>query len=264
MFIQKNESSRIQIADKVQFGEKVVFGPNCKDVSIGFGTFIGRDIYIDCEYLSIGEYTTIHHGSIIHGKKCNIGHNCWFGHYTIIDSVGGWTRIGNNVGVGAHSQLWSHIKFGDTLAGCCWNSSGSLTLEDDVWLVGHCIIGSIYAEKKAMLMTGSVAVHDMKTNRIYAGSPAKDMSEKFGTQFIEIAYADKLVKFNEYKHEFFANGGSVEKFEVVDFFSKEKVKKGITQFNLNERTYMPTYKENEMRFIKSLLYEKAKFIPISV
>ena len=107
---------------------------NCKFLSIGFGSFIGRDIYIDAESLSIGDYTTIHHGSILQGKEVSIGHNCWFGHYTIIDGTGG-CFIGNNVGVGTHSQLWSHMKFGDKLEGCRFNTQNKLILEDDIFLI---------------------------------------------------------------------------------------------------------------------------------
>ena len=33
------------------------------------------------------------------------------------NEIGGM-NIGNNCGIGAHSQLWSHIKYGDMLEGC--------------------------------------------------------------------------------------------------------------------------------------------------
>ena len=152
-------------------------------------------IYIDVDYPTIGDYTTIHDDPIVHGVKTSIGHNCWFGHYTIIDSLGGDTRIGNNVGVGAHSQLWSHMKFGDILNGCLWNSSSSLVLEDDVWLVGHSIVGPIHAKEKSMVMTGSVAVKNMENNQIYAGSPAKNVSDKFGPQFEKVEHEEKCRRF---------------------------------------------------------------------
>jgi len=113
----RNQSCDLRMGGRVTLGKNVILGSACKKISIGYGSFIGNDVYIDVEELSIGEYTTIHHGSVVHGKKTSIGHNCWFGHYTIIDSLGGETRIGNNVGVGAHSQLWSHMKFGDVLNG---------------------------------------------------------------------------------------------------------------------------------------------------
>ena len=107
-----NKDTKFTLADQVTIGKNITFGPNCKSVSIGFGSYLGDDLYIDVPELVIGEYTTIHRGGTIHGyKACNIGHNCWVGQFVIIDSIGG-TTIKNNVGIGAHSQLWSHMKFG--------------------------------------------------------------------------------------------------------------------------------------------------------
>lgn len=259
-FTTKNESVALRVADRVTVGENVVLGPRCREINIGFGCFFGRDIYIDVDHLSIGDYTTIHHGSIIHGVNTSIGHNCWFGHYTIIDSLGGDTRIGNNVGVGAHSQLWSHMKFGDTLNGCRWNSSSRLYVDDDVWLVGHTVVGPIHAKKRSMLMTGGVAVKDMDENNIYAGSPAKNVSDLLGYQFEDVPYDEKLVRFSALRAEFCQREGVDEaNFPVVDEYSDQS---RVTQFQLKDRTYRPTRSAVEYKFIKSMLYEKAKWLPV--
>lgn len=257
----KNPSTNIKVGGKTRIGDKVVLGPNCKNIEIGYGCFIGNETYIDVEELVIGDYTTIHHGSIIHGIKTKIGHNCWFGHYTIIDSLGGNTVIGNNVGVGAHSQLWSHMKFGDTLFGCRWNSAGELILEDDVWLVGHSIVGPIHAHKKAMLMTGSVAVKDMEENKIYSGSPAKDISGALGLQFEETDINAITESFEKLKNQFSEETGiNSERFVIVDEFSDDRGD-DYTEFNLNTREYKPVRTEEEFNFLKFLLYDKAKFVP---
>ena len=182
-FLSIPETCQVSIAENVTIQGNVIVSNNCKSIKIGFGSFIGRDTYIDTESLNIGEYTTIHHGAIIQGEEVQIGHNCWFGHYSIIDGTGG-CFIGNNVGAGAHSQLWSHMKFGDVLAGCRFNSQNKLIIEDDVWLVGHSIVGPIKAEKKSLLMTGSFATQDMKENKVYWGNPAKLMEDMKG-QFIQ-------------------------------------------------------------------------------
>lgn len=257
-----NENCQIDIKQRTSLGSNVVFGKNCKKIDIGFGCFIGRDVYIDVEELSIGDYTTIHHGSILHGIKTSIGHNCWFGHYTIIDSLGGYTQIGNGVGVGAHSQLWSHMKFGDVLEGCRWNSTGTLILEDDVWLVGHSIVGPIHAKKKAMLMTGSVAVKNLEENQIYAGTPAQNVTDKLGLQFSDLSLKEKISKFEELKRDFErVTGYPSNNFVIVDSFSNQHNFKKLTQFNLRKRIYLPRYTEDEFRFMKFLLYDKAKFVP---
>lgn len=254
------KDATFKVDERVRFGKNVVFGANCKKVEIGYGSFIGDNLYIDVEDLRIGEYTTIHHGSIVHGKKTSIGHNCWFGHYTIIDSLGGDTRIGNNVGVGAHSQLWSHMKFGDVLSGCRWNSSGSLHLDDDVWLVGHSIVGPIHAKARSMLMTGSVAAKDMDENCIYAGSPAKNISAQLGGQFEERSLDEKRLGFEKLKAAFCANNNvDPGKFVVVEAFDPASDR---TQFNLRDRTYRPIRSADEYAFIKFMLYDKAKWIPV--
>lgn len=256
----KNKDCQISIGQNTVIGENVILGARCKSISIGVGCFIGRDIYIDVDVLDIGDYTTIHHGSIIHGEKTHIGHNCWIGHYTIIDSLGGNTRLGNNVGVGAHSQLWSHMSFGDVLAGCRWNSSGELKLDDDVWLVGHSIVGPIHAQAKSMLMTGSVAVKDMLENHIYAGTPAKDVSERFGVQFDSVERTKREQMFSELKRQFEAETNiDTNQFVSVEVFSGST---DVTEFNLMERSYKPRRTEDEFAFMKFMLYDKAKFVPI--
>lgn len=249
------------LEDNVRFGKRVVIGPNCKRLSIGFGSFIGNDVYIDVPELEIGDYVTIHHGSIIHGKRTIIGHNCWFGHYTIIDSLGGLTRIGNNVGVGAHSQLWSHMKFGDVLNGCRWNSAGQLLLDDDVWLVGHCIVGPIHAKSKAMLMTGSVAVKDLEENRIYAGSPAADVTDRLGSQFRNVPLAERVDAFAEMIRVFSEHTKMDPKcFAIVEEFDLQR-DPAVTQFLVRDRLYWPRRTDAEYQFIRYMLYEKAKWLP---
>ncbi len=88
-----------------------------KNIKIGDNVYIGHNVQIICDDFSIGDYSKIQHNCNIHGyKPCSIGHNAWIGQFLIIDSMGG-AKIGNNCGIGAHSQLWSHIKFGNTLEG---------------------------------------------------------------------------------------------------------------------------------------------------
>ena len=253
---------KISVGAFSQFGENVVLGRRCKKISIGVGCFLGRDIYIDVEELIIGDYVTIHHGTVIHGVKTDIGHNCWIGHYSIIDSLAGHTRIGNNVGIGAHSQLWSHMKFGDVMEGCRWCSSKNLIIDDDVWFVGHSIVGPIHAKSRSMLMTGSVAVSNMEENHIYSGSPAKDMTEKFSTQFKNRTIKEKEKIFRSYVQDYELKNNDISFIEIVDFIPKS-ISKEKTIFCIKNRSYVPRYSEDEYNFMKYLLYEKAKFLPFT-
>lgn len=256
-----NPKTELSVGDRVRWGKNVTFGPSCRRVTIGFGAFVGNDLYIDVEELHIGDYFTIHHGSVIHGKQCVIGHNNWIGHYTILDSLGGLLQLGNNVGVGAHSQLWSHIQFGDRLAGCRWYNMGRLIVGDDVWFVGHSIVAPITAESRSMLMVGGVAVTDMQENHIYAGSPARDVTEKMGTQFKETTPEERQETFSQYLQEYQRAGNDVTFIKTVDGIDRAETRQ--TQYDLRTREYLPRYTDDEYRFMRFLLYEKAKFVPVA-
>jgi acetyltransferase-like isoleucine patch superfamily enzyme len=252
-----------EISDTAQIDPSVKFGPNCKNISIGHGAILRRDIYIDVETLYIGDYVTIHHGVVIHGMKVSIGHNCWVGHYSILDGHGGELRIGNNVGIGAQSQLWSHMKFGDTLAGCNWKSEGKLIIGDDAWLVGHCVVSPIVIHPQAMLLVGSVATKDLLENHIYAGTPAKDVSETMGHQFSERSKDEIQTNWNSLICQYKDLGNDVAFIHTVEEIGGLGRSDSHTSFSPHERLYVPNYGYNETRFMRFLLYDKAKFLPSS-
>lgn len=230
--------------------EKIVIGDNC---------YIGQDVQIIVDNFELGDYGKIHHHTNIHGyKPCKIGHNAWIGQYTIIDCIGG-VSIGNNCGIGAHSQLWSHIKFGDTLEGCRFLSEKSLIIGDDVWFVGHCIVSPIVASNKSMALVGSVITNDMEFNKIYAGSPAKSISEKIGNQFEEVDLKIKVHKMNEYLAD---SGVDSSKIRIVLTKSEVDLENHeISWFSVLERKYTKRGSEAEVNFMKYLLPEKGKFVP---
>ena len=198
---------------------------------------------------------------MIHGKLCSIGHNCWIGPYTILDALGGRLTIGNNVGIGAHSQVWSHMKFGDVLAGCRWQRFEETVLEDDVWLVGHCILVPIRAAARSMLLVGGMAVKDMEANHVYAGSPARDVTDRMGPQFADhVPYEDRQARFQSYVEEFRDAGHDVSFVRYAEDLPATS-HPGETWFGLVSRTYRPRYTPDEQRFMRFLLYDRAKFLP---
>lgn len=261
----RSKNTQVEIANKAVIGSNVIVGENCKNFSIGYGSFIGNDCYIDVPEFSIGDYTTIHNHATVHGyKNFSIGHNCWIGQFCIMDSIGG-TTIGNNVGIGAHSQLWSHIKFGDSLEGCVWNNQKELIIEDDVWFVGHCIVSPILARKKSMLLVGGVITKDMAENRVYAGSPAKDITNKVGYQFIEKPTKKKIDEFHSLYLSFIEMKGiTKDKYRAtcVETLAGKISTKIETFFDITNRRYLPARSKYEYEFIKYMLYDKAKFLPV--
>lgn len=252
--------------EELTLGKNVVIHPSAilrgingkaKKITIGDNSYIGQDVQIICDEFSIGDYSKIHHHTNIHGYlPCTIGHNAWIGQYSIIDSIGGMT-IGDNCGIGAQSQLWSHIKYGDTLEGCRFLSEKAMNIGNDVWFVGHCIVSPIVAEDKSMAMAGSVVTKDMKFNTIYAGAPAVEISTKIGSQFVEVNEEEKLIKMHQYFNSFRKNDSIkiVSSREEVDF------KDDKTYFVVSERKYKKTLSEIEIAFMNYLLPAKAKFTP---
>ena len=254
-------------ADEIIIGHNVKIEPtavirglhgNAKRIIIGDNTYIGHDVQIICDDASIGDYCKIHHHTNIHGyKPCKIGHNAWIGQYCILDSIGGAT-IGNNCGIGAHSQLWSHIKYGDTLEGCTYMSAKPLDIGSDVWFVGHCIVASISAADRSMALVGSVVTRDMEYNSIYAGSPARNISHKIGRQFREVTVEEKLKNMQRYLNDFDSNNQIIKVVDSVHHFDPDDK---LVYFDVDTRTYTKKHTAEEMEFIKYLLPEKAKFVP---
>jgi acetyltransferase-like isoleucine patch superfamily enzyme len=231
-----------------------------KRIKIGDNTYLGKNVQVICDDFEIGDYGKIHNNTTIHGyNPCLIGHNAWIGQFTIIDSIGG-VQIGDNCGIGAHSQLWSHIKYGDTLEGCRFNSQKSLNIGNDVWFVGHCIISPINAKDKSMAFAGSVVTSDMEENEIYAGTPAKSISKKVGNQFVNIDHHQKLNLMNDYLNEF--SLGIQKNIKIVLTHNEVDFQDQKTSFfRIESRKYTKRLSENEINFMKFLLPEKAKFTP---
>ena len=249
-------------ADEIILGKNVIISPkaiirgvdgNAKKIIIGDNTYIGDNVQIILDEFEIGDYCKIHHHTNLHGyKPMKIGHNAWVGQYAIIDSIGG-VSIGDNCGIGAHSQLWSHIKYGDPLQGCNYNMSSPLVVEDDVWFVGHCIVSPIIAKSKSMALAGSVVTKDMEENRIYGGTPAKDLTDKILPQYTPLTLLQKWDIINQLQ---IPKG-----IKFIEDESQVNNEDDISYFNIVNRTYTKKRTEMEISFMKYLQSKLIKFIP---
>jgi len=242
--------------NNIKIGKNTYISPTAtlkgENIVIGDGCYIGDNVQILVDNFQMGDYCKIHNKSTLHGyKPMRIGHNAWIGQGTIIDSIGG-TTIGNNCGIGAYSQLWSHIRYGDPLEGCNYESESPLTIGDDVWFVGHCIVSPITAKDKSMALVGSVITKDMEYNHIYAGSPAKDITNKIKPQFSDITISDKRKIMSQFKLP-----NSVRLIEV----DEEITDSNISYFNITNRKYTKRGTEDEFNFMKILQSKLIKFIP---
>jgi acetyltransferase-like isoleucine patch superfamily enzyme len=274
--MNKNQNYTI-VADEVMMGKGVRIGDGvsisggfdfdtgklkpAKKVVLGDGVFLGHDIEIACPSIEIGDYTMIREGTKITGRKeASIGSCCWIGQDCILNTHGG-LFIGNGVGIGAHSQLWTHIRFGDVLQGCRWEGDTPMTVEDDVWFVGHCLVSPIHAKKKSMAMLGSVITRDMEENHIYAGVPAKDMSDKLGFQYDEVSVEKKYEVMQEKLAEFYKQRPEYPQSIVIVKDSASINANNKSFFDVSNRTYTKRLTEEEMDFMKFLLVT-IKFYPL--
>ncbi len=252
-------SPDVKIGKNVTFGKNVVF--NCKRVRIGDGVIFHSNITFDCDVLEIGDYGTIYSNCFFPGPgELRIGHNFWLGLGAIIDSQG-QTTIGNNVGVGAGSQLWTHIAFGDVMYGARFHGTQPLVIGDDSWLVGHCLVSPVNIQPKSIAMLGSVITKDMKENHCYAGVPAEDLTSKIGPQFKVTSIEERKAYMQKRLAEFSCVYDIQGLDQYVRVVGQPEVISDVIVFNVADRTYTKQGSEMEYKLIRFLLPD-AKFLPV--
>lgn len=252
----------VVVGRNVTFGSNVVF--NCKRVRIGDGVLFYDNVTIDADTFEIGDYGTIYSYCFFPGPgEVRIGHNFWLGQNSIVDGQAG-TRIGNNVGIGAHSQLWTHMIFGDVMAGSRFHGSKPLVVEDDAWLVGHCLVSPVRIGARSVVLLGSVVTGDVPEERVYAGVPAKDITDKMGAPWAETPPEQRAEWIRRRLDAFAVSRGitDVKKIACVLTSTNQRAKHdpSVTVFDVARRRYVKRGTEVEYDLIRFLLPE-AKFLP---
>jgi acetyltransferase-like isoleucine patch superfamily enzyme len=310
----------ISIEDNVTIGDNTQI--SAKSVFIGFGSriesncrivlpgeesrfvlrdncLIGNDSKIITPVFEAGDYLTLHNHALVNGMKpVKLGHNVWIGQNCILNSNDVLT-IGNGVGIGAYSCVYTHGFFGELLEGCQVYKQAPVTIEDDAWIVGsyNIISPGVTVGKRTIILTGSVLTKDAPPFTCWAGSPAQNITEKVSTyrevdvdekfemmkNFIEgyVEKYDKGKKIHQAEGWRIETEGSV--FEILfipkvtdDFLEKHDVtqvvftKKNaatghwahVTVFDLSTKLYTKRRTTLEVDLIKFLSSTKARFLPI--
>ena len=159
---------------RVDEGAQIVFiKPG--HVTLGDYCSIGPGVKLVCSGgdVTIGDWTTFHdHCLVLGGEGVTIGPHCWFGQNCVIDGSGGIT-IGRGVRVGMYSQLWSHVASGEQIEGCTLFGERPVVIEDDVWLVGSCIVASgVTLGRRTVALIGSNITKSWPAGSVLAGTPA--------------------------------------------------------------------------------------------
>ena len=256
-------------ADEVSIGDGVIVesgvlitgksGP-CRKVVLGDFSYIGNGVRIITPEFRLGDYSRLNAYSFAHGKlPMQIGRNCWIGGNVVLDSIGG-LDIDDNVGIGAHSQIWTHIQFGDIVEGCRFRSAKYMHVQKDAWFVGHCIVSPVEVGERSMAMVGSVVTRDMLPNHIYGGSPARDLTDKLGNQLEEITVQEKARRLQVFIDEFIAEHPEHDERLSVVSSSEEFQSDGRTYFNVGDRTYTKIKSRAEVEFLRANI-PLVKFTP---
>jgi acetyltransferase-like isoleucine patch superfamily enzyme len=250
--------------------ESVVVSPHV-DLTIGDGSYLGPGVHIVGQgKVVFGDYCKVHAGCFInvgHGGYVIFGHNCWFGEQTVLDGAGGLSG-GNNIGAGIGSQLYTHIAHGDTIEGCTFESKSEMVLEDDVWFVGQCFVSPIYAKEKAIALLGSVVTKDMEARRVYGGNPARDITDRIGTAWVDREPQTKLEllhrRIEEYSTIFPDRAAKTRELIVPCLAYPTMIDKEVSYFNVSRRRYTKRLSETEYQFMSWLTSYKGRYIPEEV
>lgn len=223
--------------------ERAIIDPSayieCWDVEIGDYAYIGPGVRIIVPSFKLGDYSKLHAYSYCYGyKPLHIGSCCWIAGGCVLDSIGG-LYIGNGFLAGAHTHVWTHVKGGDLILGSRFNQVKECRIGDDVWLMGgHSSLCSVNAADRSMCMCNSVVVRDMEADRTYAGSPARDVTDKVGPQYGPMTDAEKWAVFIRLKRNF------------LEKHPEFEGQLEASAFNPARRTYRKTHSAAEVTFMK--------------
>lgn len=226
---------------------------------------------------NVGDWNVFHNDMLLMAEDhLTIGHNCWFGQNTILDGAGG-LEIGNGVRVGMYSQIWTHVASGEQIEGCVLYAKRKTVIEDNVWLVGSCVVGSgLVLGNRSTALINSVLTKDTLADGVYAGSPAKLMEN--ANFYIPKTLDEKFEMLKGWLVEFVALNENF-RLDVLEdklsvshndlneevFFTKLEEKetdKSISIFYLTDKTFNKTNSLSERTVYKFLYNNKARFIPL--
>jgi UDP-3-O-[3-hydroxymyristoyl] glucosamine N-acyltransferase len=163
----------VRIGDDVVIGDHVTIMPNTvlsDGVGVQSGSVVGEPGFQVAESRS-GRYLVPHAGGVYLGSGVSIGANdcidrAIFSTYTTLDDetmLDNLVHVAHDVEIGSRCTLTAHTEL-----------SGSVTLEDDVWLAPRtCCNQFVRFGRGAYTGTGSVVVRDVDPFTLVKGNPAR-------------------------------------------------------------------------------------------
>lgn len=183
-------------------------GGSAKRIEVGDHFFLGSDSKLLMPTVVTGDYVSLHNHLLANGlRPCFIGHNTWVGQNCVLNSNELLT-IGNNVGIGAYTSVYTHGFFGELLEGCEVFNVAPVVIEDDAWLVGayNVVSPGVTVGRRAIVLTSSVVSHDVAAERCVAGAPARDVTDRI-KPFRTVTIEEKLSLIKGFVGEYVAERG---------------------------------------------------------
>lgn len=170
-----------------------------KDLVIGNNVKISPFAFITADSFSIGDYSSIEKFTRLINRKISIGKHSSIGRFNYIGGdfhkssvfeMGDHSAIfsmcyfdpsygiyiGNNVGTGGYTLIFTHGYWGDFLKGRP-RTVGKVVIEDDVWLAWRVFVPpDVLVKQGSIVSANSFLTRTVKENSLMVGSPAKSVS----------------------------------------------------------------------------------------
>lgn len=151
---------------------------NCLFIRPSFIPFMGpKVILLRLFGARIGKNLVLKPGVLIKSPwNLVVGNNCWIGENVWIDNLDK-VSIGNNVCIsqgalmltGNHDYTLSHMPY----------RNAPIYINDGAWVGAKAVVcPGVTINTNAILTVGSIATHNMASNGIYQGNPAKQVRKR--------------------------------------------------------------------------------------
>lgn len=197
-----DESKELVLGKNVKIGEGSRFAGG--KITLEDGVVIGRRVDIDvAERLAVGKGSLIQDGTIIHGRRIELGREFYANHDAEIGGgscfeassslkIGYWfhlgsyamvntampVTIGNEVGLGRFTNLYTHGAYLSMAEGFPVQFA-PITLGSRVWLPSATVNPGVTIGDDVVVAVGSVVTKDIPSNSLVVGVPGKVVKEHY-------------------------------------------------------------------------------------
>ena len=128
------------------------------------------------EYLGFGKGSSIYNSSAVFGSVI-VGENTWIGPFTLLDGSGGGLHIGSNCSISSGVHIYTHDTVKYALSGGKHPPyKEKVTVGDNTHIGAQTVIrAGVNIGSQCVIGANSFVTTSVSDNRIYGGSPAKEL-----------------------------------------------------------------------------------------